>query len=140
MSRATIEFLAIGTGNSLLNTYKNRVIDWVENGSSLLLQMKQYKEEYRMKICSSCSVEQQQKRNCHRYVIDGREITSCNHMDIACGRKFKKKLDSHWDFHPALSRVNVNNVKLPAIYEPELEEVELIPKTPLLQRYKKLIP
>lgn len=98
-----IKFINCGVENPLNQVYKERVIDWLEDGDVLLQQTRLYKEEYRNKICSSCSIEQQTKRKCIKYVIDGKELTNCNHMNVACGKKFKKKMDKHMNFHPSMS-------------------------------------
>jgi len=91
----------------LYQIYRERVIDWLENGDILLDQTKKYKEEYMLKICSSCSDEQQTKRKCVKFIVDGKNLRSCHHMDVACGRKFKEKFDEHMAFHPSLNRSKI---------------------------------
>ena len=106
MSQKRIEFIPFER-NTLSQIYHERVLDWIESGDLLLKKARLHNQEYRKKICSSCSEEQQKKRKCIKYTIDGKELQSCGHMDSACGQKFKKKFDQHMNFHPSLNRVKI---------------------------------
>lgn len=72
-------------------------IDWINAGGPLFEKTVVYKNNYRKKICSKCSIEQQTKRKCVRYVINGKKLTSCGHMDSACGSMFKEEFDEWMD-------------------------------------------
>ena len=106
MSQKRVEFLPFET-STLNQIYRERFLDWIESGEILLKKTRFHKEAYRKKICSSCSEEQQKKRKCVKYIIDGKELQSCGHMDSACGQKFKKEFDEHMTFHPSLNRIKI---------------------------------
>ncbi len=106
MSQKRVEFLPFDT-STLNQIYHERYLDWIESGDLLLKKTRLHKEAYRKKICSSCSIQQQQKRKCVKYTIDGKELQSCGHMDSACGRKFKKEFNEHMNFHPSLNRIKI---------------------------------
>ncbi len=106
MSQKRIEFIPFER-KTLSQIYRERVIDWIESGDLLLKKTRLHNEEYRKKICSSCSGDQQKKRKCVKYTIDDNELQSCGHMDSACGQKFKKEFDEHMSFHPALNRIKI---------------------------------
>lgn len=106
MSQKRIEFIPFER-KTLSQIYRERVIDWIESGDLLLKKTRLHNEEYRKKICSSCSEDQQKKRKCVKYAIDDKELQSCGHMDSACGQKFKKEFDEHMSFHPALNRIKI---------------------------------
>ena len=106
MSQKRIEFIPFER-NTLNQIYYERVLDWVESGDLLLKKTQFYKEEYRNKICSSCSEVEQKKRNCIKFTIDGKKLQSCGHMDSACGQKFKKEFYKHMNFHPSLNRIKI---------------------------------
>ena len=123
MSESTIEFLSFQT-NTLTQIYRERFLDWIESGKILSRKMSIHKDEYRKKICSSCSEEQQKKRKCIKYVIDGKQLQSCGHLDSSCGKKFKKEFDNHMNFHPALNRIKI--IKESEKIELELSKIEPI--------------
>lgn len=106
MSQKRIEFIPFKR-KTLNKIYHERVLDWIEASDLLLKKTQLHKEEYRKKICSSCSEEQQKKRKCVKYTIDGKKLQSCGHMDSACGKKFKKEFDEHMSFHPTLNRIKI---------------------------------
>ena len=73
---------------------------WHEEGTGLQDELRAYDWQYRRKICSKCSIEQQKKRNCFRpdsfKVIQSVKIqeTSCRWMDKARVRKYKSKINA----------------------------------------------
>ena len=97
MSQKRIDFLPFKI-NTLDQIYHERYVDWIESGEILLKKTRLHKEAYRKKICSPCSEEQQKKRNCVKYILDGEELQSCGHMDSACGKNLKKNLMNTWLF------------------------------------------
>lgn len=101
-----IEFIPFKRSTSS-QIYRERVVDWVELGALLLRKFRLHREEYRKKICASCSEEQKVKRKCvENTLLDGRKIVTCGHMRSTTGKKFKKEINKHMSFHPAMSRVN----------------------------------
>lgn len=102
MTKASLEFLKIPK-YSLLDIKKRRLEDWYENGTHLEELLNQYREDYREKICMTCSNEQKKKRKCHTYPgfdSNGNLKRSCGHMLNAQANKFRKKIYAHIDFHP----------------------------------------
>ncbi len=84
--------------------FLERVIDWHEEGQHLKKNLIEYDQNYRNKICSSCTVERQQKRNCLKldmYTSDGIQLKHCNHMDRARVRKHKGMITKHIQLHPS---------------------------------------
>lgn len=71
---------------------------WHQIGSSLQDELREYDRNYRLKICSKCSLEQQKQRNCFRTddfeIIHGKKIqfTHCKWMDKARVRKFRNQI------------------------------------------------
>lgn len=82
--------------------FENRMLDWREEGRRLRIITTKYENEYRKKICSKCSIEQQAERRCMRIKIDGKTLTYCNHMNRAKRSKFRKEIDRHILSHPGL--------------------------------------
>ena len=101
MANHGVEFIPFKR-NDLAEIYHQRYLDWIEAGGILLRKTRIYKTAYRKKICTRCSVEQQAKRKCVKYVIKGKQLTSCGHMDSACGQKFKPQFDEYMNSHPAM--------------------------------------
>ena len=106
MSQKRVEFLPVET-STLNQIYRERYLDWIEAGDIILKKTRLHKDAYRKKICSTCSEEQQKKRKCIKYIINGKELQSCEHMDSACGQKFKKEFDDHMNLHPVLNKMNI---------------------------------
>ena len=128
MSENKVEFLSIQT-NVLTKIYQERVLDWIELGDLLLRKSRLHREEYRKKICASCSKEQKIKRKCvENTLLDGKKILTCGHMRSATSKKFKKQVDEHMSFHPDLNRVKI-------IQESEKIQSE-IPLNPIIQLTK----
>lgn len=85
---------------------KQRLEDWYEFGDHLLLELKKYRENYRLKICIKCIGTQQQK---DRWCVAEKELdsngnlqTSCNHMLNSQNSKFRDKFEDHINLHPML--------------------------------------
>jgi len=81
-----------------------RVEDWKEEGRHVKKLLLDYDKQYRSKICSTCSPEQQQKRNCLKldmYTSGGVQLKHCSHMDNARVRKHKHTIRKHIQLHPA---------------------------------------
>jgi hypothetical protein len=127
MSQKRVEFLPFKT-STLNQIYRERYLDWIESGDAILKKTRFHKEAYRKKICSTCSEEQQKKRKCVKYTIDGKELQSCGHLDSACAQKFKKEFDEHMTFHPALNRMKIiqESEKI-QLKIPKLESIQLNP-------------
>ena len=88
------------------DSFIERVIDWQEEGNHVQYLLHEYDDNYRKKICSNCSLEQQQKRNCIKidmYTSDGIQITSCGHMDKARNRKHSKLIRRFVCSNPVLN-------------------------------------
>lgn len=86
--------------------FLERVIDWQEEGNHIQKLLHDYNNEYRKKICTKCTLEEQQKRNCVRidmYTNKGIQITSCSHMDKARNRKYNKLIRKFMHSNPALN-------------------------------------
>ena len=104
MTNHGVEFIPFKR-NDIAELYHQRYIDWLEIGDKLLQKTRIYKTAYREKICKKCiGTEQQKKRKCVTYDIKGKILTSCGHMDAACGKKHKKEFDEYMDSHPAMFR------------------------------------
>ncbi len=128
MSQKRVEFLPFE--RTILNQiYRERFLDWIESGKILSRKMSIHKDKYRKKICSSCTEEEQKKRKCVKYTIDGKELQSCGHMDSACGQKFKKEFDKHMNFHPSLNRIKI-------IQESEKIQLEISQLEPILNSFE----
>lgn len=85
--------------------FLERVTDWHEDGHHVKSILIKYDQQYREKICSVCTEEQQQKRNCQRldmYTSNGIQLKHCNHMDRARVQMHKKTIRKHMELHPAL--------------------------------------
>ena len=105
MSQKRVEFLQ--SNPTILNQiYRERYLDWIESGDIILKKTRLHKDAYRKKICSTCSTQQQKTRKCIKYIINGKELQSCGHMDSACGKKFKKEFDDHMIRHPAAAAIS----------------------------------
>ena len=86
--------------------FLERVTDWHEDGDHIQKLLHDYDNQYRKKICSKCTIEQQRLRNCIRidmYTNEGIQITSCNHMDQARTRKHSKLIRKFIQSSPALN-------------------------------------
>jgi len=86
--------------------FLERVIDWHEDGEHIQKLLHDFDNQYRKKICSKCTKEQQQVRNCIRidmYTNEGIQITSCNHMDQARTRKNSKIIKKFIQSSPVLN-------------------------------------
>ena len=103
MANHGVEFIPFKR-NDLAEIRYQRHLDWVDVGGDILRRSKIHQEKYRKKICTTCSVEQQKKRKCVKTDIDGKILTSCRHMDAACGKKFKKEFDEYMSFHPGANK------------------------------------
>lgn len=85
--------------------FLERVIDWHEEGNHVIQILTSYDQDYRKKICSTCTKEQQQKRNClelDMFTAEGIQLKHCNHMNKARVRKHKSLIRNHMQLHPAL--------------------------------------
>lgn len=81
-----------------------RVEDWKEEGLHMKKLLLDYDKQYRSKICTTCSLEQQVKRRCQAldmYNSEGVQLKHCNHMNKARVRKYKKRIRKHIQLHPA---------------------------------------
>ncbi len=86
--------------------FLERVTDWHEDGDHIQKLLHDYDNQYRKKICSKCSVVQQQKRNCVKidmYTNEGIQITSCSHMDQARTQKHSKIIRKFIQSNPAFN-------------------------------------
>lgn len=85
-----------------------RVIDWHEEGRHVKKILIDYDQNYRKKICSKCTEQQQKARNCLKldmYTSEGIQLKHCNHMDKARVRKHKQLIKNHIQLHPSLKIV-----------------------------------
>ncbi len=84
--------------------FMERVIDWQEEGHHVKSTLLNYDKQYREKICSTCTIEQQRKRDCVKlemYTSNGIQLKHCSHMDKARVRKHKPMIRNHMQLHPA---------------------------------------
>lgn len=84
--------------------FMERVVDWQEEGQHVKEILLKYDQAYREKICSTCSVEQQQKRSCLKldmYTSNGVQLKHCSHMDRARVRRHKQTIRKHIQLHPS---------------------------------------
>ena len=84
--------------------FLERVVDWHEEGYHIKNVLTEYDQNYRNKICSTCTEVQQQKRNCLKldmYTSEGIQLRHCSHMDKARVRKHKKTIQKHIQLHPS---------------------------------------
>lgn len=84
--------------------FLERIIDWHEEGHHVKFLLTKYDQDYRLKICDSCTIKQQQKRNCLKldmYAASGVQLKHCSHMDKARVRKYKQTIRKHIQLHPA---------------------------------------
>ena len=85
--------------------FVERMTDWHEDGHHVKSLLTKYDQDYRLKICSRCSISQRQKRNClelDMYTASGMQLRHCGHMDKARVAKHKKMIIKHIQSNPAL--------------------------------------
>ena len=88
--------------------FLDRVIDWQEEGHHVKKILTEYDQQYREKICSTCTERQQQKRNCLKldmYTSNGIQLKHCNHMDRARVKMHKNLIENHIHLHPAFKTI-----------------------------------
>lgn len=66
-----------------------RKIEWKRRNKKLAEEMEEYFKEYRRKVCSKCSKECREARNC---IIYPEEKTMCNHMIKARTNIFRDRI------------------------------------------------
>ena len=79
---------------------------WQNPGLILKKEMLEYNWQYRHKICSKCSKEQQKQLQCHKVdrFVNGIQETHCKKLIRARTKKFKKKIDSLLEINPLCYR------------------------------------
>ena len=85
--------------------FLERIVDWHEEGNHIVKILTEYDQNYRKKICSKCTEEQQKKRNCLKldmYTSEGIQLKHCSHMNNARVRKHKQLIRKHMQLHPSL--------------------------------------
>lgn len=75
---------------------------WHEDGERLEQELNDYDWEYRKKICSKCTIEEQEKLHCLRVnnYKDGIQETHCDKLVHARTQKNKKKIEGYIESHP----------------------------------------
>ena len=85
------------------NNFHNRYLDWQEEGNHIQKIIREYNWNYRKKICSRCSIENQRKLKCIK--VDnfrwGIQETYCKKMTKARSQKLKKIILKYIDFNPS---------------------------------------
>ena len=72
--------------------FLERVTDWHEDGHHVKTLLTKYDRNYRLKICSRCTLDEQRKRNCLKldmYTTSGVQLRHCGHMDRARVAKYR---------------------------------------------------
>jgi len=80
----------------------DEIREWHERGLSLKEEILDYNWGYRKKICSKCSLEQQEFRGCFKVNNSKNRIqeTHCESMVRAGTQKFRKKIKAFLYSHP----------------------------------------
>lgn len=76
--------------------------EWHNDGIRLKEELIKYNWEYRKKICSKCTLEQQAKLHCLKvnHFVDGIQETHCKKLVNARTKKNKKRIEGFIESHP----------------------------------------
>ena len=75
---------------------------WQDKAFRLKSDLIAYNWEYRKKICSKCTPEQQEKYRCHKVnrFKNGIQETHCRKLIQARTKKYKKRIEGFLNSHP----------------------------------------
>ncbi|QLH03640.1 hypothetical protein C5F47_08865 [Nitrosopumilus cobalaminigenes] len=75
---------------------------WHYEGQQLELELNENDWEYRKKICTKCTIEEQKKLHCLKVnnFKDGIQETHCDKLIHARTQKNKKKIEGYIESHP----------------------------------------
>lgn len=68
-----------------------RKIQWAIKSNELMEKLKKYDEEYKKKICSSCSLEEKRRYDCQNYFNPKKE-SYCTKMVYSRNKKFAREV------------------------------------------------
>ena len=94
----------------IIDPFKERIKDYDEAWEWLTYHVIQYDWEYRMKICTKCTLETQEKLKCQKIndfrVIDNMKIqkTYCSKMKKARSNKFRNHIKHVFAMNPLLKK------------------------------------
>ena len=88
--------------------WDGRMTDWLDEGRRILGLNAEHSEQYKKKICSTCSAEQRVKRECAS-LLPGCDELECGHMRRAFARKYSEVIERNLEFHPLFVRIRLNS-------------------------------